>query len=150
MKLTFTLQDLREITFYTYSGFVSTFKGPENNQQESEDLSNYDSYDPEPECYGCDQITDQVERLVDQTWHMCKPLDEVYGTNTANYIKNTVTSPINEEECFSLFFFEAMFAGKGEKSKLTGLCTEVAYWCCCETIKKVSPILRSATVNLFY
>jgi len=86
--------------------------------------------------------------MVENNWEICDPLDEVYGTTTSKLIKETVSTATEETQCAGLKFFNAMTPGKNRG--LIATCTEISFWCCCETIKKVSPIIAEATTNLMY
>jgi hypothetical protein len=59
-----------------------------------------------------------------------------------------VTTATEDTECAGLKFFSDMTPG--EDRGLIEACTGICYWCCCETIKKVSPIIAEASTNLMY
>ena len=63
-------------------------------------------------------------------------------------IKETVNTATEETQCAGLKFFKDITPG--EDRSLIATCTEISFWCCCETIKKVSPIIAGATSNLMY
>lgn len=86
--------------------------------------------------------------MVEETWEICNPLDQVYGAPTSEVIKETVLTATEETQCAGLKFFNII--APGEDRNLIEVCTEICFWCCCETIKKVSPILSDATSNLMY
>ena len=147
MKLTtFTFHDIKEISSSAYVAFLSTFK----YQSDESDFDNSDSdlSDFDPDIFGCDEITPEVERMVENNWAICDPLDEVYGTATSKLIKETVSTATEETQCAGLKFFKDITPG--EDRSLIETCTEIAFWCCCEKIKKVSPIIAEATINLMY
>jgi hypothetical protein len=149
MRLTFTLHDAQEISSSAYRAFISTFRY--NSNESDSDLSDSDSSDLsdfDPDIFGCGDITPEVESMVKNTWEICDPLGEVYGTTTSEIIKETVTSATEEAQCAGLNFFKDIT--QGEDRDLIATCTAVSYGCCCETVKKVSPIIAEATSNLFY
>jgi len=148
MRLTFTLYDAQEISSTAYRAFVSTFRSKSDEfesdfSQSDSDLSDFDS-----DIFGCGDITPEVENMVENSWEMCDPLGEVYGTTTSELIKGTVSSATEESQCAGLHFFKDITPG--EDRSLITTCTAVCYWCCCETVKKVSPIIAEATINLIY
>jgi len=53
-----------------------------------------------------------------------------------------------ETQCVGLKIFDVLTPG--EDRNLIETCTEICFWCCCETVKKVSPIIAEATNNLMY
>jgi len=150
MRLTFTLYDIQEISVSAYSAFVSTFRyqAEESDSNFDSDQSDSDLSDFDPDLFGCGEITREVESMVENTWEICDPLDEVYGTTTSKLIKETVMTAKEETQCAGLNFFKAITPG--EDRSLIATCTEISFWCCCETIKKVSPIIAEATSNLMY
>lgn len=150
MKLTFTLRDFQEISSSAYIAFISTFdyKSDESDSDFYSDNSDSDLSDFDPDIFGCDEITPEVERMVENNWAICDPLDEVYGTATSKLIKETVSTATEETQCAGLKFFNDMTPG--EDRGLIATCTGISYWCCCETIKKVSPVIAEATANLMY
>lgn len=150
MGLAFTLQDVQEISVSASRAFISTFhynsdesESPDFDSDSDSDFSDFDS-----ELFGCEQITSEVENMVENNWEMCDPLSEVYGKTASDIIKSTVTTATEETQCVGLNFFKEITPG--ENRDLISTCTAVSYWCCCETVKKVSPILAEATTNLFY
>ena len=146
MKMTFTLYDIKEISCSTYRAFISTFK----YQSEESDSVNSDSElsDFDPEIYGCGEITPEVESIVSNNWRICDPLDEVYGNTASKLIKETVNTATEETQCAGLKFFKHITPG--EDRDLISICTDISFWCCCETIKRVSSIIAEATTNLMY
>ena len=86
--------------------------------------------------------------MVENNWEICNPLDEVYGATTSKLIKETVHKTTEETQCTGLKFFKAITPV--EDRNLIETCTEICFWCCCETVKKVSPIIAEATNNLMY
>lgn len=150
MKLTFTLYDAQEISSSAYRVFISTFKF---QSEESDSDFNYDNSESElsdfdPDIFGCGEITQEVESMVKTNSEICNPLDEVYGVTTSRLIKETVNTATEEPQCAGLKFFKAITPG--EDRNLIETCTEICFWCCCETVKKVSPIISEATNNLMY
>jgi hypothetical protein len=147
MKLSFTLNDATEISGYAFRAFITTFNyySAESDSDNSEsDLSDFDS-----DMFGCGDITPEVENMVQDTWEVCTPLDEVYGRTSSEIIKKTIITATEETECAGLKFFNYITpAEPGENRNLIATCTEICFWCCCETIKKVSPIIAEATTNL--
>ena len=147
MRLTFTLHDVQEISFNTYRGFISTFNYvSEESKSDSSDES--DLYDFDPDLFGCGEITPEIEKMVENTWEIYDPLTEVYDITTLALIKETVTSSTEETQCAGLHFFKDM--APGEDRDLITTCTVLAHWCCCKTVKKVSPIIAEETSNLFF
>ena len=63
-------------------------------------------------------------------------------------MKPTVTAATEETQCAGLNFFKDI--KQGEERDLIPTCIAVSYWCCYETVKKVSPIITEATSNLFF
>ena len=150
MRLTFTLHDVWEISNSTYRAFISTFhyQSEESDSDFDSDNSDSDLPDFDQDRFGCREITPEVERMVEDNWEICSPLDGVYGMTTSELIKQTVNSAKEETECAGLKFFK--FITPGEDRDLINTCTDISIWCCCETIKKVSPIIAEATINLMY
>ena len=150
MRITFTFYDIQEITSSAYIAFFSTFKhGLDEDTSDSDyDTSDSDLSDFDSDIFGCGEITPEVESVVDQTWEICKPLEEVFGVTTSKLIKDTVNTAKEETQCVGLKFFNDITPG--ENRDLIATCTEISFWCCCETIKKVSPIIAEATINLMY
>lgn len=150
MKLTFSSSDVLEISGTAYRAFISTFryKSTESDSDFDSDNSDSDLSDFDPDIFGCDEITPGVESMIENTWEICNPLDEVYGATTSKLIKETVNTATEETQCAGLKFFKAITPG--EDRNLIETCTEISFWCCCETIKRVSPIIAEATSNLMY
>lgn len=151
MRLTFTLYDVQEISSAAVRAFVATFKVTEDEDYESELLdsnnsdSDLDEFDSTQ--FGCGPITSEIEEMVDNTWELCDPIDHVYGPMT-KVVKETVLNAKEESQCAGLHFIGDI--ASSEDRNLVKTCTVIAYWCCCETIKRVSPILAEATTNLMY
>lgn len=146
MRLVFTLHDTQEISASAVRAFISTFN---YRSDESEpDSSDSDLSDFEPDRFGCPEITPEVENMVKDNWQICDPLNEVYGTTTCEIIKETVRNAKEETQCAGLNFFKDITPS--EDPNLLETCTAVCFWCCCETVKKVSPIIAEATTNLIY
>ena len=135
MRLTFTLHDVQKISGSAYRAFISTFLYPLEKSKS--------------DIFGCGEITPDVESMVENSWEICNPLDDVYGTTTSKIIRETVTTATEEIQGVGLKLFGAIIT-PGEDWGLITTCTEIAFWCCCETIKKVSPVLAEATSNLMY
>lgn len=146
MRLTFTLHDVQEISDSAYRAFISTFQ----YQSEEFDSGNSDSdtSDCDLDVYGCGEITPEVESMVENNWEICDPLDQIYGSTTSSLIKETVSTAKEETQCVGLKIFNTMTPV--EDRSLITTCTEISFWCCCETVKKVSPIIAEATTNLIY
>jgi len=136
MKLALTPYDVKEISVSAYRAFISTFR---YDSEESDS-------DFKSDIFGCDDITPEVESMVENTWEICNPIEEIYGTITSKLIKETVNTATEETQCAGLKFFKAITPG--EDRNLIGTCTDICFWCCCETVKKVSPIIAEATSNL--
>nr|YP_010283131.1 hypothetical protein MKU15_pgp060 [Nitzschia traheaformis]ULD15895.1 hypothetical protein [Nitzschia traheaformis] len=150
MRLTFTPYDVQEISSSAFRAFISTFiyESEESDSGSKSDNSDSELSDFDPEIFGCGEITPEVENIVENTWEICNPLDEVYGATTSNLIKETVQTATEETQCAGLKIFKAITPGKDRN--LIETCTEISFWCCCETVKKVSPIIAEATNNLMY
>lgn len=150
MKLTFTFHDAGEISSSAYRAFISTFhyKSDSSDSDFVSDNSDSELSDFDPNIYGCGDITSEVERMVENNWEICDPLGEVYGTTASKIIKDTVNTATEETQCVGLKFFN--YITPGEDRGLIESCTGICYWCCCETIKKVSPIIAEASTNLMY
>lgn len=149
MRLAFTLHDVQEITSSACSAFISTFHYKSDESDYKSDLSDSsDLSDFEPDTFGCGEITKEVENMVKDNWEICDPLDEVYGPTASKLVKQTINTVTEETQCAGLKFFKDITPG--EDRDLITTCTAVCYWCCCETVKKVSPIVAEATTNLFY
>lgn len=157
MKIAFT--DLQEITTTAVTAFISTFKYTDSNKlEESDELKTYFDYDNsdsdssdfdfDDNLFGCREVTQPVENMVRDNWELCDPLENVYGETTSNIIKDTVKTVKEESECAGLHFFGEITPG--EDRTLISICTEISYWCCCETLKKASPIISEAASNLMY
>ena len=146
MRLTFSLYDVQEIASTASRAFISTFQYMPDKSES--DLSDSDLSDFNPDTFGWGEITSEVENMVTDTWTMCAPLGEVYGTTTSKIIKKTIQTATKESQCAGLNVFKDMTPG--EDRSLITTCTTVCYWCCCETVKKVSPIIAEATNNLMY
>ena len=98
--------------------------------------------------FGCGEVIPKVESIVEANWEICNPLTEFYGSITSKLIKDTVRTATEESQCVRLRFFKDITPG--EDRNLIATCTEISFWCCCETIKKVSPIITEAANNLMY
>ena len=96
--------------------------------------------------YGCGQITEAVENVVETYSENCNPLQAVYGKSGSKIIKKTISTSTEKSQCSGLTFFNS--STPGDDRNVIESCTAGWYWCCCETIKKVSPIIAGATVNL--
>lgn len=146
MRFTFTFYDIQEISSTAYSAFISTFNylSDESESDKSDsDLSDFDQ-----DTFGCSEITQEVENFVDNNWEVCNPLEAVYGTSTSEIIQETISSATEETQCVGLNFFKHM--NSDDDKSLIDTCTAICYWCCCNGIKKVSPIIAEATTNLIY
>jgi hypothetical protein len=143
MRLAFTLTDVQEISTTAVRAFVSTFhyKSDELDDSSSSDLEDFD-----PSTYGCGEITESVETMVETYSKNCSPLKEIYGSTESEIIKKTIMTASEETQCAGLKFFNDMTPG--EDRNLITSCITVCYWCCCNGIKKVSPIIAEATANL--
>ena len=127
MKLTFTLHDVEEISSYARRAFISTFhyESTESDSDFDSDTSDSDLSDFEPDIFGCGEITPEVERMVENNWEICDPLDEVYGTTTSKLIKDTVSPATEETQCAGLKFFNDITPG--EDRSLIPTCTGIVY-----------------------
>ena len=86
--------------------------------------------------------------MVENTWEICNPLEEVYGTTASERIKQTLTTATEDTQCALLHFFKRMTPS--EDRSLVELCIQITFWCYCESIKKISPIIAETTNNLMY
>lgn len=147
MKLSF-INDIVEISESAYIAFLSTL--PSLSDDDASDLSDASlSSDIEQldlSAYGCNDITKPVERMVEANYEVCKPLEGIFGTTEAKIIKETLATAEEETQCVGLNLFKHITSG--EDRNLIATCTTICYWCCCETIKKTSPIIAKATLNL--
>ena len=155
MRLSFTLKDVQEISSTAYTAFISTFKYQSEESVESDSDFNCDNPDSDlsdfdPDIYGCGEITPEVENFVENTWEICDPINEVYGEDTSDLIKKMVTKATEETQCTGLRVFNTLTEDEDRNRNLIETCTEICFWCCCETLKKVSPIISEATNNLMY
>jgi len=148
MKLAL-VNDVQEISGSAYRAFISTFHYFETDSEP-------DDLDPDPsdsdtdilDVFGCGEITPEVESMVEDQWKICDPLHEVYGPTTSKFIQETVKTATEESQCAGLNLFQHLTPG--EDRNLIETCTAISFWCCCETIKKVSPIIAEASLNLMY
>jgi hypothetical protein len=123
VKLTFTLHDVQEISASAYVAFISTFRyqSEESDFDSSEsDLSNFD-----PDVFECGQLTPEVENMVENSWEICNPLEQVYGPTTSELIKETVQTATEETQCVRLKFFKDLTPG--EDRRLIETCTEISF-----------------------
>ena len=144
------VEDIREISIVTYQEVRLGFGGKSDSETDSENLDFSDSdssdYDWEDNSnYICGDITTEIEQLVDENWRSCHPIEDMFG-ETASAIKSSVLHPKDEGSCVGI----KMLGGitNGEDRSLIATCTDVCFWCCCETIKRVSPVIAEATTNL--
>ena len=152
--------DLYEISFYIMKGFWSTFPfiGDESDsdiekdsESDSSDLSDSSDTDLNPLDLGgfeCGEITEEIEEMVSEVSSDCVPLEMIYGDTAAGIIKETIKSSTEETQCVGIRILGKIIPPKEENENLHKACTETAFWCCCETLKRVSPIIAEATVNL--
>lgn len=151
MRLTFTLSDVQEIYGSASFAFISTFRYGESEESDSDfnfDNSDSELSDFDSDIFGCSEITPEVESMVENTWETCNPLDEVYGATTSELIKQTVSTATEETQCAGLKFFKDITPG--EDRNLIETCMEICFWCCCEIVKRASPIIAETTNNLMY
>jgi hypothetical protein len=159
MKIPFLRYDnLKEISTGVYEGFVSTFYKNEIDSESDPDFdSDIDSPDPSDfdssdwddldlSPHQCSEVTESVEEMVKTVSDICHPLEDVYGTTAGGIMKETIRTATEETECVGLRFFADITPG--EDRTLIESCATVCYWCCCETIQKVSPVIAGATINL--
>lgn len=111
-------------------------------------MTKSDLPDFNPEQFGCGEITRDVEEFVENNWEECKPLDDVFGITTYTVIKTIIKTVKEETQRAGLKLMDSI--AKGEYQTLIQTCTSISYWCCCEALKKVSPIIAKATNNLIY
>ena len=96
--------------------------------------------------YGCDEIGLEAEMTVEDNWEDCHPLESIFGTTGSEIVEGTIKTATEETECVGIKAFSHLIPG--EDRDLIATCATVCYWCCCETIKKVSPLIANATINL--
>nr|ULD16166.1 hypothetical protein [Cylindrotheca closterium]ULD16257.1 hypothetical protein [Cylindrotheca closterium] len=144
-KYKFNIQDIKEITVQAYYVFVGEFKLDSNPVS---DTSDSDLPDFDPDEFGCGEINSEIESFIETNWKECDPLDGIYGPTTATVIKETVRTVKEDSQCAGIKIFDHII--KGEDQNLIGTCTNVCYWCCCEALKKTSPIIAEASINLMY
>lgn len=149
-----TRQDVQEIGGHAFRAFVSTFKyedredGLSDSEEvmigdmEMSDASDIDTFDP----LHCNEITKSVEEMVDDSWKDCQPLENVFGKSSASLIKRAISQPTDDADCVGINVHKALTSG--EDRNLISSCTAVCYWCCCETLHRVSSTIANATLNL--
>lgn len=148
MKLPF-IKDIVEISESAYIAFLDTLPSLSDDDDDTSDIldsSSSEMEDLDLSNFGCNEITDSVERMVEENSEICKPLEEVYGITGSQIIKKTILTATEETQCAGIKVFNHITPG--EDRNLIGLCSEICYWCCCETITKVSPVIAGATINL--
>ena len=96
------------------------------------------------------RVDGDLEQLSASAWEICDPINEVYGEDTSDLIKKMVTKATEETQCTGLRVFNTLTEDEDRNRNLIETCTEICFWCCCETLKKVSPIISEATNNLMY
>jgi hypothetical protein len=117
------------------------------------DSDNDSDFDNDPDTsgldpFGCAKITPEVEEMVENTHELCHPLSDIYGSESADLIKEIVTTANEETQCAGLHLFSSLTPG--EDRDLIQTCAVVSYWCCCQSIKKISPILQEALMSYYY
>ena len=132
-KYKFNIDDIKEITVKAYYVFIEEFKVNSTSGTDESD---------------CGEISSEIESFVETNWKDCDPLDGIYGTTASNVIKETVKTVKEESQCAGIKFFNCIVNGKDQN--LIETCTSLSYWCCCEAVKKVSPIIAEASTNLMY
>lgn len=150
------ITDVQEISTTAYRVFISTFDYRSGSDSDSDSDSDFESTcsesdlsDWDPGILGCGEITPEVENMVEESWKLCDPLEDVYGPVASGIIKEGVITAKEETQCAGINVFTELLEG-AEDQNLIATCTAVAYWCCCESIKKVSPIISEALMNLMY
>ena len=143
MRLTFTRSDIKEISETAYYTFLGEFwVVSDSDDSESEE------FDLDLDNFECDEITSEVEQMVENNWEACNPLEGVYGTTIYDLIKETVKTVNEKTQCAGLKFFNHITTS--EDQNLIRTYTSVAYCCCCESLKKISPIIAEASTILMY
>nr|YP_003734587.1 hypothetical protein KrfoC_p077 [Kryptoperidinium foliaceum]ADI40372.1 hypothetical protein [Kryptoperidinium foliaceum] len=148
------IKQIKEISIFACRAFASTFyhyidakcENVDSDMSDSDPPHFYDDIIDEDAFLDECNIIPEVEEMVDNTWEMCTPLEEIYGTDTTQIIKSTLQNAKEQTECIGLKLFGGLTPG--EDRNLIAMCIEVSYWGCCETIKKVSAIIAEATANL--
>ena len=150
--------DFGEIKVYIIKTVVEEFKMSPNSDTDSDsgptigDIEgNSDLSDFDPSTYGCKEITPAIEKMVEDNWQDCDPLEGVYGSTVATQIKDIVKKAKESNDdanCAGINFYNDVCNTKD--SSLFHTCTAVSYWCCCNVINKVSPIIADATIGLKY
>lgn len=140
-------KDIAEITYFAFRAFIGTYSiNSEHNGVDDlgSDSESSTDYDPAP--YECNEINELAEDFVQHFSSDCKPLENVYGETASDLIKTTIRSANQEADCVGLKVFAEITPG--EDRNLIHTCALVVHYCCCETVKKISPIIASATINL--
>jgi hypothetical protein len=139
--LGFKPEDFVEIMHYALIGFRDAFilMNPTSNS----DLGGSDDF-------RCGEITPDVEDFVVRTVDSCRPLESVFGKQGAKFARLSITEPKDEDSCVTMKVIGHLL--KDSKiptdNNLIDICSTLTYWCCCETVKKVSPVIAKATLNL--
>ena len=112
MKLTFTITDIQEISTSAYYAFISTFNyiSDDSDSSSESDLEDFD-----PNKYGCDEITESVENMVESYSEICHPLEAVYGKSGSAIIKDTIVTATEESQCAGLKFFSAKLTNQQKR-----------------------------------
>ncbi len=154
-KFRLTWEDVREISGYAGKAFIRTFDYIDSSdEKENSDSSDTGVCELESDNPVCPDVSPATEELVKQNWQICDPLEDIFGEKLSSTVKETVTSPNNEAECDSLkligFFASPDENGQEKDTEVLAFCSTLASLCCCETLKRASPIIAQATANLFY
>ena len=72
-------------------------------------------------------------------------LNAVYGDTTFQIIKEIIITATEKTQCTGLKFFRNV---TGKERNLIESWTSICYWCCFEVVKRISPIIAEATINL--
>jgi len=106
----------------------------------------------DPNEFGCGDVTSEIESMVNDNWRDCHRLEEIYGEGgSANIVRHTILQAKEESQCTSLKFFGDLIPlAEDDSTDLNrlALCGQICYYCCCEVIKKTSPVIAEATLNL--
>lgn len=145
----FSADDIKEICTTAKTTFIKEicFNAEDHSDEEQGDSDSYDLDPFDPGIYGCGEITKDVEEFVEDRVELCKPLKEIFGSTASESFKSAMENPKEESECAAIRVYNHILH-PAQDQKLVHTCTEICYWCCCESLKKVSPIIAEATFNL--
>ena len=110
--------------------------------------------------FKCKPITEEVEKFVEDNVDSCIPLEDQIG-NYGGVIKNMIKTAKTDDDCITISAFgqvvknaQEIFAEETNRQcpiyllVTTDTCLSVCYWCCCNVLEQVSPVIAKATINL--